>query len=132
MAATLTIRDESTAGDRSEPVILSFPTEEMTIREIIRERVYQEVDDFNRRRVTQSARRMLVEPSEAERLLAAAPKAPSPIDWRPKFEAACRAFEQSRYLVLVGDRQAKSLDERVRIERGVEVIFLRIVPLIGG
>src|SRR5262249_36745259 len=64
MAAVLTVRDETTGGAVSEPITLEFPTETITVRELIRERVYQEVQDYNRTKA--GAFRGLVQPTEAE------------------------------------------------------------------
>jgi hypothetical protein len=47
MTVTLRIRDETTSGDVYDERSLEFPTERITVRELIRERVYQEVQDFN-------------------------------------------------------------------------------------
>lgn len=49
MTATLTIRDQSLRPGSADHVFeLEFPTESVTIRELIRERVYQEAEDYNR------------------------------------------------------------------------------------
>lgn len=132
MPFTLTVRDETTAGDRSDAITLEFPTEHITVRELIRERIYQEVEDYNRHAGTKVFRG-LVEPSDAEKTLNGV-KLPRErrIDWKAQFEKACEAFEKSRVLVLVGDHQAESLDETVTLTRGVEVSFLKLVPLVGG
>ena len=45
MSVTLTIRDENTAGDTTHTLTLDFLTERITVRELIRSRVYQEVKD---------------------------------------------------------------------------------------
>ena len=68
MPVTLTIRDETTSGDVYGERPLEFPTERITVRDLIRERVYQEVQDFNR---DQGERvfRGLVQPTDAERVL---------------------------------------------------------------
>jgi hypothetical protein len=54
------------------------------------------------------------------------------IDWKAQFEKACEAFTRNRVLILVADRQAAGLEETVELTRGVEVTFLRLVPLVGG
>jgi hypothetical protein len=131
MAATLTVCDETTGGTVQRRFELEFPTERITVRELIRERVYQEVQDYNLKRpeVFQG----LVQPSEAEVALNGYKvKRGREIDWKAQFEKACEAFEASRVLVLVGDRQAETLEEEIEITRGVEVTFLRLVPLVGG
>lgn len=131
MPAILTIRDETTAGDVSEPITLEFPTEQITVREIIKERVYQEVQDYNRR--NDGVFKGLVQPTGAEVALNGAkiPKARN-VDWKEQVDRACDAFDKRRVLVLAGGKQTTSLDEVVTITRGVEVTFLKLVPLVGG
>jgi hypothetical protein len=128
---TLTVRDETTAGDISEPITLEFPTEQITVRELIRERIYQEVQDYNREKL--GAFRGLIQPSEAEVALNGYKLKPGrEIKWKNQFEQACEAYEGSRVLVLAGDRQTESLDEVISLTRGVAVSFLKLVPLVGG
>ncbi|MEO1279136.1 MAG: hypothetical protein AAFV77_09285, partial [Planctomycetota bacterium] len=70
MPATLTIRDEglgTAEGQGVDTYELTVPDERLTIRELIRERVYQEVDDHNRRART-SPRNRLSSPARARRL----------------------------------------------------------------
>lgn len=129
--STITIRDESTAGAETGRITLDFPTERITIRELIRERVYQEVQDYNRRK--DGAFRGLVQPTDAEAALNGYKLKPGrDIDWKAQFDKACEAFEKNRVLILVADHQAASLEETVELTRGVEVTFLRLVPLVGG
>jgi hypothetical protein len=122
MNATLTVLDETTAGTVNNRSTLEFPTERITVRELIRERVYQEVQDYNRDKP--AAFRGLVQPSGAETTLngpdkgAFKLKAGREIDWNVQFEKACEAFERCRVLVLVGQRQAAGLDETIEIGRG--------------
>jgi hypothetical protein len=131
MPATLTIRDQTTAGSDTHRFTLDFPTERITVRELIRERVYQEVQDYNRQRA--GAFRGLVQPSDAEVSLNGYKLKPGrEIDWKAQFSKACEAFQKNAVLVLVGDHQATSLEETIEITRGKEVTFLRLVPLIGG
>lgn len=131
MPATLTVRDETTPGKADRTFTLEFPSERITVRELIRERVYQEVDDYNRR--LPEVFKGLVQPTDAERdLNGYRLKKPRRIDWKSQFEKAVEAFEHSRVLVLVDDRQAASLEDQVEIGRGTEVTFLRLTPLVGG
>lgn len=133
MPVALEVYDESTTGDRGEPIVLEFLTEEITIRELIRERVYQEVQDYNLKMAQQPVFRGLVQPTDAEQTLNGYKlKTKRAIDWQKQFHMAIKAFEQSRILVLVNDRQAESLEERVVIAPGTMVSFLKLVPLVGG
>ena len=129
--ATLTVRDENLGGTTDRSFTLGFPSEQITVRELIRERVYQEVGDYNRERT--GTFRGLVQPSDAETALNGYKVRPGrEIDWKAQFEKACEAFESNRVVVLVDDRQCGSLDETITIRRGTEVTFLRLVLLVGG
>ena len=131
MAATLTVRDETTSGEVQDAITLEFLTDEITIRELIRERVYQEVKDYNVRRG--ETFRGLVQPTDAEKTLNGFKlKKPRMLDWKPQFEKACEAFESNTVIVLVDDKQAETLDEQFTITPKTEVSFLKLTPLVGG
>ncbi len=133
MPATLEVYDEQTTGDRGDPIVLEFLTDNITIRELIRERVYQEVQDYNVQSAQQPVFRGLVQPTDAEQTLHGYKlKTKRQIDWQQQFDKATEAFEAGSILVLVNDRQADSLDERVTIAPETTVSFLKLVPLVGG
>jgi len=136
MPVTLTIRDETTSGDVYDERPLEFPTERITVRDLIRERVYQEVQDFN---LEQGERnfRGLVQPTDAERVLNGRRteyrlKEHRRIEWKPQFEKAVEAFEQNGFFILIDDKQAEGLDQEFVIGRGTVVSFVRLTPLVGG
>ena len=131
MTATLTIRDETLSGESFNEWALEVTSERVTIREIIRSRVYQEVQDHNLQ--CGAPFRGLVQPEEAERALNGdAQKTLRQIDWKRQFERAVEAFEKNQILLLVNDRQAESLDEEVVVGPGATVTFLRLTLLVGG
>lgn len=134
MPATLSVRDETTSGTTTRSFTLEFPTESITVRELIKERIYQEVDDYNRRgRDAGAAFQGLVQPSETEVALnGTKPRRTREINWKAQFEKACDAYQKNQILVLAGNRQTESLDEVITITRGTEVTFLRLVMLVGG
>ena len=131
----LTIRDETATGNVTNELTLDVLSETITVRELIRSRVYQEVQDYNlRRRQGVAEFRGLVTPSDAERTLNGAMKLRQPreIDWKDQFEKACDAFERNGFFVLVDDKQAESLDETVTLRHDTKVSFVKLVPLVGG
>jgi hypothetical protein len=131
MSATLTIRDESVTGQTLHEFSLDFLTEHITVRELIRSRVYQEVQDYNTRRPEEF--QSLVQPTDAERTLNGFRlRRPRQIDWKKQYEQAVEAFEQNRVLILVDDRQMESLDETIEIRTDTRVSFLRLTMLVGG
>ena len=131
MSVTLQIRDEKAGGGQSREWTLEVLSERMTVRELIRSRVYQEVQDYN---VEQGqVFTGLVEPADAEKTLNGWKlKKPRQIDWKRQFELVCEAFERNQIVLLINDRQAESLDEEYNVEPHSEVTFLRLTPLVGG
>ena len=136
MTVTLTIRDETASGSVYHELPLEFPSERITIRELIRARVYQEVQDFNRRG-DECVFRGLVQPADAERITNGQRteyrlKKHRDIEWKAQFEKALDAFGRNGFLVLVDDKQAENLDQEFVIGHGTEVSFVRLTLLVGG
>ena len=131
MPATLTIHDETASGQKTNTFTLDCLTDRMSVRELIRARIYQEVQDYNQREP--ESFRGLVEPTAAERVLNGYKlKAKRKIDWEEQFKRALEAFDRNGFFVLVGDRQAESLDEQFQVKVETEVSFVKLVPLVGG
>ena len=134
MSATLMIRDETAAGVPVNEFPLEFPSERITVRELIRERVYQEVTEYNfRSRREGGLFRGLVQPTDTERTLNGF-KVPKDrdIDWEAQFARAIDAFGQNGFFILVDDRQAEALDEAIVISPSTQVSFVKLTPLVGG
>ncbi len=49
MGTALTIHDETSSGQKSNTFTLECLTERMTVREVIRARIHQEVRDYNQK-----------------------------------------------------------------------------------
>jgi hypothetical protein len=136
MAVTLTVRDETASGRVYQELPLSFPSDKITVRDLIRQRIRQEVEDFNRRQ-EETVFRGLVQPTDAERVLSGAVdeyhfKSHRQIEWQPQFEKALDAFGRGGFVILIDDRQAVSLDQEFTIGRETQVSFLKLTPLIAG
>lgn len=131
MPATLTIRDETPGGEPLRDWVLEVTTERMTVRELIRSRVYQEVQDHNLKNA--DVFRGMIQPEESEKTLNGWKlKKPRQLDWKKQFTRAVEAFEANQILILVNDRQAESLDEEFTVGSTTTVTFLRLTPLVGG
>jgi hypothetical protein len=131
MPVMLKVRDATTTGHALGELDLELPAERITLRELIRSRVYQEVKDYNVRAV-QAPFRGLVQPGPTERELNAPPAAKRQIDWRRQFDVALEAFKHNRVLILVDDRQVSDLDHELEIRSNTDVAFVKLVPLVGG
>ena len=131
MTTMLTIRDETVTGTSLHEWSLSIQSERISVRELIRSRVYQEVSDFNT--LGSSTFRGLIQPSAMESTLnGGSRKPPKWIDWKRQFEHSCMAFEQNRILILVGDHQVSSLDEEIGVVPNTTVTFVKLMLLVGG
>ncbi|MEM8874187.1 MAG: hypothetical protein AAGD32_07990 [Planctomycetota bacterium] len=130
---TLTVRDETATGDTTHELTLDLLDETLTVRELIRSRVYQEVDDHNRNKRTDAHGKFngLVTPTPHEKTLNGA-KPSREIDWKKQFDAACEAFDRNGFFILIDDRQAESLDEQLTLRHDTTVSFVRLTPLMGG
>ena len=131
MPATLTIRDETTSGETLREFALDVLTERLTVDELIRSRVYQEVKDFNARQPAEFEG--LVQPTDAERTLNGYRlRQQRQIDWKSQYKRALAAFRTGQILILVDDHQLASLSEEIIVTPTTRVSFLRLTPLIGG
>ena len=131
MPATLTIHDETTSGTKTNTFTLDCLTERLTVRELIRARIYQEVQDYNQKQPEYF--RGLVELTDAERVLNGYKlKAKRKIDWQQQFNRALTAYDKNGFFVLVGDKQAESLDQEFEVKVDTEVSFVKLLPLVGG
>ena len=136
MSVTVTIRDETAAGSVINEIPLEFPSERITVRELLRERVYQEVQDFNRDR-EQQVFRGLVQPHNTERVSNGNRTEfrltkHRQIDWKEQFEKASEAFGRNQFLVLVDNKQAQYLDDEFVVGHGTQVSFVKLTLLVGG
>lgn len=132
MSTTLTVCDEELTGKKLNEFTLELPAERLTVRELIRSRVYQEVKDHNDQG-NPTEFHGLVQPTDAEQTLNGFRlKKPRQIDWKEQFEKAIEAFESNRILILVDEKQAESLDEEIVIGSDTSVSFLRLTLLVGG
>jgi hypothetical protein len=133
MLTELLIRDETTAslGKPEHTFTVHVSGEKISLRELIRLRVTQEVEEFNSRKPL--VFRMLVQPNDAERTLNGFKfHKPRLVDPVAQYEKAIEAFEGNGFIVLVDDYQIESLDTEIAFRPETSVTFLKLVPLVGG
>jgi hypothetical protein len=128
---TVTFVDETTAGDRGVAWHLEVFEETLTLREIIRRRVFQEVAEHNA--ADSDVFRGLVQPTDTERTLNGFKmRATRRVDAEQQVARALDAFSRNGFVVLVDERQVEDLDALLDLRMGTEVTFLKLVPLVGG
>ncbi|HYI75586.1 MAG TPA: hypothetical protein VEW90_09985 [Gaiellaceae bacterium] len=128
---TVTIRDETRPGRAIAELALPGLPDRISVRELIRSRVREEVAQANLDR--QSSHRLLVLPTDAESSLNGYRlRTPRLIDWEAQAEVALKAFDQNAFFVIVDGKQVDSLDDELELAVESQIRFLRLTPLVGG
>jgi len=124
--------DESLSGQRLHSFTLECLEERMSVREIIRARIWQEVQDYNSQGLLSKFVGLIQPVDDEKRLNGDVRLKPKRVDWERQYKTALRAFETNGFFILIGDRQAADLDEEFLIQPDTEVSFVKLVPLVGG
>lgn len=133
MLTKLLIHDETTAslGKTEHIFTVHVSGENISVRDLIRQRVSQEVEEYNRHQP--AVFRMLVQPTNTERTLNGFKfSKPRLVDPEAQYEKAIEAFEGNGFIVLVDNLQVDSLDTQISLRPETSVTFLKLVPLVGG
>ncbi len=128
---TITIKDETFAGKVLRELDLEFKTETVTVKEIITQRVLQEVANYNNK--LPKYFNGLIEPSDAEKTLNGYQlKKAKLIDGEKQVYVALDAFDKNGYFVLIDNIQSESLAQTVVLKPDTSISFLKLTPLVGG
>ena len=141
MSAVLKIIDKQLGQAADDSFELHLASERLTARELLERRVADEVTLVKEKRLKSGspdvqARPFLIRLDEnpIERRL----NAPKPVKRRKainesdEIKAAIRGFESNEFVMLFDDRQVEDLDSELTVTPTSEVVFLRMVPLVGG
>ncbi|HJZ48711.1 MAG TPA: hypothetical protein VKE41_16150 [Roseiflexaceae bacterium] len=133
MHTQITVRDELVFRVGRPPLefVLDIPSDHMTVRELIRTRVEQEVAAFNQQQTEYF--QGLIQPTAAELTLNGyrMPRQHR-VDPVEQVERALAAFERNGFVILVDEEQVERLDDIVVLGSTTIVTFLKLVPLVGG
>ena len=129
--ATLTIHDRTATGHPVDSITLDDLPDRITVRDLIRTRVREEVARYNLNPVARFSG--LVAPTDAEITLNGSHlKEPHRLDWEAQADIAVRAFGRNGFFLLVDGHQAAELDEEIDLTGASDVAFVRLIPLRGG
>ena len=130
---TLTIRDEVTSnmGKADYVITIRLTSPRLTVRDLIRERVRQEVENFNDKQ--SELYNGLVQPTDTERTLNGFKfRTRRNLDWQEQFDKSVEGFQRNAFILLVDDLQVDDLDQLIAISPETQVTFVKLVPLVGG
>lgn len=121
----LTLTDETTQGSILKLLKLKVDHDSLSVRELIRLRVYQEVRAYNSQRV--NCFRGLVEPFKAERVINGYILKPwRKIDPEQQFRSTLSAFRRGLFYILINGKKIENLDEYVLPKPLMKISFLKI------
>lgn len=128
---TVTIQDQSGTGRVGATTVLDGIAPTITLRDLIRTRVREEVARHNAKpgQLFQG----LVMPEGAEQVERGYRIADRRwISWERQADRAIEAFGHNGFFVLVDDHQVDDLDAELDLAPATDIRFVRLVQLIGG
>ena len=129
----MTIRDDVRPGRAAHELTLADIPSTITLRDLIRTRVREEVAKANAEAAGGREFRTLVQPVDAEATLNGFRlRSERTIDWERQAATAEEAFARNGFFVLVDGRQVEDLDEELELGADSEVRFVKLTPLVGG
>ena len=129
--ATLTIHDRTATGRGVDSIVIENLPERVTVRELIRTRVRDEVARYNLK--PGDVFHGLIAPLGAEQqALGFRLRTPRRLDWEVQADTAVDAFGRNGFFILVNGRQVTELDEEISVADTSDVAFVKLVQLIGG
>lgn len=130
---TVSIRDQAGARGTAERALKLDVPAAVTLRDLVRTRVREEVAKANAAIGEGRAFRTLVQPTEAEVTLnGCRMRKGTMIDWQRQADKAEEAFGRNGFFVLVDGRQIEDLDDALALTADSDIRFVRLTPLVGG
>ncbi|MDX1982245.1 MAG: hypothetical protein SFV51_18375 [Bryobacteraceae bacterium] len=131
MPVTIRLWDAAIPGTRTEAGAITLTDSRITVRELIRSRVRQEVERYNQ--ALPEVFEGMVQPEQSERILNGYRMAARRrLDPEAQCHRACASFDSNGFLLLVDGAQVTELDHWLDLRPGSEIEFVKLVPLIGG
>ena len=128
---TIAIKDENFSGSIIHEINLDFQQENVTVRDIITQRVIQEVENYNQK--LPAYFNGLVEPSDAEKTINGFKLTTRKmIDAEKQVYVALDAFTKNGYFLLIDTVQSESLEQEVFLKSTTSISFIKLTPLVGG
>lgn len=128
---TIQMFDAPLHGQRTASGAILLDAGPVTLRELIRGRLQQEVERYNQ--ALPETFQGLVQPEESEQVLNGFRlKTKRPLDWEAQCRRAWSSFARNGFLVLVDGQQVTELDAPFPLHPDSEIDFIKLVPLVGG
>ena len=129
---TITLTDATIMGKTLYQLNISTKKEQLSVQEIISQRVILEVDNYNNKMTQKENNYDLITPKKEEQILNKGVRNRRKINKEKQIQRALDAFNQNGFFILINDLQAESLDQQVTISDNLLINFVKLTPLVGG
>ncbi len=128
----LRVRDETMMGKLIYEFDLPLPKKQLSVRDIISERVKQEIEQYQYQRKNNGY--SLIEVSSVEKILNKyGIKETVKMDIEKQLDIAFRAFDNNGYFIIINDVQVETLEQMINLDdENLSVSFIKLVALVGG
>ncbi len=131
MKEMLKIHDEDARGNRFHTIRIINDQDELTVKEIIKRRIENEICKFNLQRPICFF--SLVQPEDSEITLRGFRlREHRAIDWQTQFKVAIDAFEKKHFIVNANGKDLQSLDDVISIDQDTDVVMIKFMEIVGG
>ncbi|MEZ5045154.1 MAG: hypothetical protein R2828_34990 [Saprospiraceae bacterium] len=128
---TILIKDDTIGGETNNSFEIEISKKSATVKELIKLRIYKEVESFNQR--LPEYFKSLVQPTEAEVTLNGYKMIEKrKIDPEKQYYLALDAFDKNGYFLIINNKQVDSLEQKIKIIDKMELQFIKLTPLVGG
>lgn len=125
------IHDETQSGCILNQVKLKVSKHRITVKELIKLRIFQEAEEFNAKRSSHYSG--LVRPDHAKPVLSGFQLDPSyRIDPQKQYYIAMDAFKRQGFFVMVDEEKIDDPEYAIAIRSCPRISFLKLVPVVGG
>jgi hypothetical protein len=118
---TVTMTEETAAGQEVGKLTLELLSARISVREMLRSRVYQQLQDSTRELARRQGQTYIPPP-----------KALFDAEWKKQTEKAWAAFDSGTVVLLVDNRQMDTLEDTISIGADTAITFVKLRPLVGG
>ena len=128
---TITIQDESATGKILHELLLELADEIISVKELIRLRVFAEVERYNAQKNLDF--QGLIQPTQQEQQLNQTAKNKKKlVDAEQQLYVALEAFQNNGFFLLVDNQQVTDLDSEIILTKNTAISFIKLTPLVGG
>ena len=127
----VTIKDDTLSGQTKHQLDLHIQERSCTVKEIIRKRIFQEVENYNNK--LPEYFNSLVQPTDAEYTLNGYRlREKRKIDPEQQYYLALEAFMKNGFFMLINDQQIDDPEAKIELTNNMVISFIKLTPLVGG